>query len=183
MKLYILRNLGPDSNYSNLLSHPGPGWHYVFILSAASAAAITFASPVKTVWAKSEIFGTKNKCVWGNVLDDISMTLTQGSGCGIDYQNLLVFAIKLFWQFSFKKFGCVFSRSNTLGHIAGMFGPIDVKRKWSALVEYWVQYVSLTFDLTRDLDFGGFKVKFRNSYISGIVDLIDVKWKEGELIW
>ena len=30
---------------------------------------------------------------------------------------------------------------------------------------------------------GCFKVKFRNSSISGIVGLIDVKWKGSELIW
>ena len=56
-----------------------------------------------------------------------------------------------------------------------MVGPIDVKRKRVALVGYWVQYVTLTFDLTHDLDLGYFKVKFRNSSISGIVGLIDVK--------
>ena len=44
-------------------------------------------------------------------------------------------------------------------------------------------YFVLTFDLTQDLDLGCFKVKFRNSCISGIVDLIDVKWKGSELIW
>ena len=43
--------------------------------------------------------------------------------------------------------------------------------------------MTLTFDLTHDLDLGCFKVKFRNSSISGIVGLIDVKWKESELIW
>ena len=47
----------------------------------------------------------------------------------------------------------------------------------------WVQYVTLTFDLTHDLDLGCFKVKFRNSSISRIVGLIDVKWKGSELIW
>ena len=64
-----------------------------------------------------------------------------------------------------------------------MVGQIDVKRKGSALVGYWVQYVTLAFDLTHDLDLGCFKVKFRNSSISGIVGLIDVKWKWSELIW
>ena len=64
-----------------------------------------------------------------------------------------------------------------------MVGPIDVKRKGSASVGYWVQYVTLTFDLTHDLDLGCFKVKFRNSSISGIVGLIDVKLKRSELIW
>ena len=51
--------------------------------SAASAAAKTFPSHIKTVWAKPLIFGTKNIWVWGIVLDDLSMTLTQGHGCGI----------------------------------------------------------------------------------------------------
>ena len=64
-----------------------------------------------------------------------------------------------------------------------MVGPIDVKRKGSALVGYWVQYVTLTFDLTHYLYLGCFKVKFRNSSISGIVGLIDVKWKGSELLW
>ena len=54
-----------------------------------------------------------------------------------------------------------------------MVGPIDVKRKWSALVGYWVQYVILSFDLTHDLDLGCFKVKIRNNSITGIVGLID----------
>ena len=78
---------------------------------------------------------------------------------------------------------CFFKVKHYFGHISGMVGPIDVKRKWSALVGYWVQYVTLTFDLTHDLDLGCFKVKFRNSSISGIVGLIDVKWKQSELIW
>ena len=64
-----------------------------------------------------------------------------------------------------------------------MVGPIDVKQKGSALVGYWVQYVTLTFDLTHDLDLGCFKVKFRNSSISRIVGLINVKWEGSELIW
>ena len=64
-----------------------------------------------------------------------------------------------------------------------MVGPIDVKRKGSALVGYWVQYVTLIFHLTHDLDLGCFKVNFRNSSISGIVGLIDVKWNGNELIW
>ena len=64
-----------------------------------------------------------------------------------------------------------------------MVSPIDVKRKGSALVGYWVQYMTLTFDLTHDLDLGCLTVKFQNSSISGIVGLIDVKWKESELIW
>ena len=78
---------------------------------------------------------------------------------------------------------CFFKVKHYIGHISGMVGPIDVKRKGSALVGYWVQYVTLTFDLTHDIDLGCFNVKFRNSSISGIVGLIDVKWKGSELIW
>ena len=88
-----------------------------------------------------------------------------------------------FDKFSLKNFGCVFSRSNYFGRISWMVGPIDVKQKGDALVGYWVQYVTLTFDLTDNLDLGYFKVKFLNSSISGIVGLIDVKWKRSELIW
>ena len=55
--------------------------------SAACAATNTFPYHVKTVWAKPLIFGTKNIWVWGNVLDDVSMTLTQGHGCGINWQK------------------------------------------------------------------------------------------------
>ena len=55
--------------------------------SAASATAKTFPSHVKTVSAKPFIFGTNNKWVWGNVLDDLSMTLTQGHSCGVRYHK------------------------------------------------------------------------------------------------
>ena len=51
--------------------------------ASASATAKTFPSHVKTVGAKPLIFGTKNIWVWGIVLDDLSMTLTQGHGCAI----------------------------------------------------------------------------------------------------
>ena len=57
-----------------------------------------------------------------------------------------------------------------IGHISGMVGPIDMERKGGASIEYWVNYVTLTFDLTHDLDLIiFFKVKFQNSCISGIV--------------
>ena len=55
---------------------------------------------------------------------------------------------------------CFFKVKHYFGHISGIVGPIDVKRKGSALVGYWVQYVTLTFDLPHDLDLGCFKVKF-----------------------
>ena len=78
---------------------------------------------------------------------------------------------------------CFFKVKHYFGHISGMVRPIDVKQKGSASVGYWVQYVTLTFDLIHDLDLGCSKVKFRNSSIPGIVGLIDVKWKGSELIW
>ena len=85
-------------------------------------------------------------------------------------------------NFLYKFRMCFFKVKHYFGHISGIVGPIDVKRKGSASVGYWVQYVTLTFDLTHDLDLGYFKVKFWNSSISGIVGLIDVKWKGSELI-
>ena len=80
-----------------------------------------------------------------------------------------------FGKFSLKIRMCFFKVKHYFGHISGMVAPIDVKRKGSVLVGCWVQYVTLTFDLTHDLDLKCFKVKFRNSSISGIVGLIDVK--------
>ena len=70
----------------------------------------------------------------------------------------------LFWQIFFKNFGCAFSRSNTILAISQEW---LVRLMWSEkeapLVGHWVQYMTLTFDLTHDLDLGCFKVKFRNS--------------------
>ena len=87
-----------------------------------------------------------------------------------------------FGKFSLK-ISDVFFQGQTLFWPYLRNGWSDVKRKGSALVGYWVQYMTLTFDFTHDLDLGCFKVKFRNSSISGIVGLIDVKWKGSELIW
>ena len=88
-----------------------------------------------------------------------------------------------FGNFSLKNSDVYFKVKHYFGHITGMVCPIDVKRKGSALVGYWVQFAILTFDLTYDLGLGCFKVKFRNSSIPGIVSLIDVKWKQSDLIW
>ena len=49
-----------------------------------------------------------------------------------------------------------------------MVGLIDVKWIGGASVWYWVNYVTLTFDLTRGIDFWFFKFKFQNSCTSGI---------------
>ena len=58
-----------------------------------------------------------------------------------------------------------------------MVGLIDMKQKWSALVEYWINYVTTNFEHTYDLDHKFFKVKFWNYNISRVVGLIDVKRK------
>ena len=64
---------------------------------------------------------------------------------------------------------CFFKVKHSTRHISGMVGLIDGKWKGGASVGYWVNYVTLTFDLDRDLDLWFFKVKFQNSCISGIV--------------
>ena len=65
-----------------------------------------------------------------------------------------------------------------------MVCPIHVKREGGASVGYWVKYVTLTFDLTHDLDLWFFKVKFQNSCIWGIViSVIDMKQKEIKSVW
>ena len=55
---------------------------------------------------------------------------------------------------------CFFKVKHCIGHISGMVGPIDMKRKGGALVGYWVNYVTLTFDLTHDLDLVVSRSKF-----------------------
>ena len=50
--------------------------------------------------------------------------------------------------------------SNSIGHIVGLVGLIDIKQKGNALVDYWVNYVTLISDLTFDLEFGFFQVEF-----------------------
>ena len=39
-----------------------------------------------------------------------------------------------------------------------MVGPIDLKRKGSVWVGYWINCVTLNFDLIHDLDLESFKV-------------------------
>ena len=68
---------------------------------------------------------------------------------------------------------CFFRVKHSIGHISGMVGPIDVKRKGGASVEYWV---TLTFDFTHELDLWFFEVKFQNSCISGV--LIWLMWNK-----
>ena len=56
---------------------------------------------------------------------------------------------------------CFFKVKHFSGHISRMAGPIDVKRKGEASVGYWVNYVTLTFDLTHDLDLVVSRSKFQ----------------------
>ena len=62
---------------------------------------------------------------------------------------------------------------------ANLSGSIDMKQIGSALVGYWVNYATLTFDLTHNLGHVFFKATFRNSWIAGIVGLI--VWNEKEV--
>ena len=55
-------------------------------------------------------------------------------------------------------------------------------QKGSTSFGYWVYYVTLTFDLSEDLDLEFFNNKFLNSCTSVIIGLIDVKCKGIELI-
>ena len=47
-----------------------------------------------------------------------------------------------------------------LEHISGMVGAIDVEQKEGASVRYWVNHMTLTFDLTHDLDLVVSRSKF-----------------------
>ena len=83
--------------------------------------------------------------------------------------------------FSFKFRMCFFKVKHYFGDISGMVGPIDVKRKGSALVPYWVWYVTLTFDLTHDLYLGCFNVKFEIAVSQEL--LVWLMWNKKEANW
>ena len=51
---------------------------------------------------------------------------------------------------------CFFKVKHSFAHILGIVGPIDMKQKGSVSVGYRVNYVTLTFDLTYDLNLGFF---------------------------
>ena len=76
---------------------------------------------------------------------------------------------------------CLFKVKHYFGHISGMVGPIAVKRK--GVHRFDTGYNMWPWPLTSLMTLTLTKVKFRNSCISGIVGLIDVKWKGSELIW
>ena len=87
-----------------------------------------------------------------------------------------------FGKFSLKNLYVGFFKvKHYFGHISGMVGPIDVKRNGNASVGYWVQYVTVTFDLTHDLDLGCFKVKFEIALSQEL--LVWLMWNENEISW
>ena len=127
------------------------------------------------------IFGTKKVYVWKSVPDNLFMTLTKAIAVALINKNLLVcmikweanhcktwqiyppshgyYLIRLIWWFFFFFFHffsifqmCVFKVKYSIGHISGMVAPMDMKRKGSASVGYWVIYVTLPFDIIHDLD-------------------------------
>ena len=52
-----------------------------------------------------------------------------------------------------------FKVKHSIGHISGMVGMIDVKRKGDASVGYWVNHVILTSPMTLTFDFSGSNFK------------------------
>ena len=56
-------------------------------------------------------------------------------------------------------FNCFVKVKHTIGRNY-MVGPIDMRQKGNTLVRHWVNYVTLTTDLTFDLDLEFFKVEF-----------------------
>ena len=87
----------------------------------------------------------------------------------LDFRGILLETLFFLPNFLWIFWMCFFKVKRSIGHISGMVGPIGVKRKGGALVGYWVNYETLTFDLTHDLDLWFFKVKLQNSYISRMV--------------
>ena len=63
-----------------------------------------------------------------------------------------------------------------------MVGPIDVKQKGGASVGYWVNYVTLTYDLTHDLDLVVSRSKFEIALFEEWGGLIDMEQKGCESI-
>ena len=162
---------------------------FVSATSAASAAAKTFPSHVKTVWANlwylaqriygsGEMYWMTFPWPWHKVT---AAALLPWSWL-LSEKILEKFCWKLlFWQSFFKNFGCVFSRSNTILAISQEW---LVWLMWNEKEVHWLDtgyniwpwpltsLMTLTLDVSRS-----------NFEISGIVGLIDVKWKGSELIW
>ena len=74
---------------------------------------------------------------------------------------------------------CFFKVKHYFGHISGMVGLIEVKRKGNASVGYWVQCVTFTFDLTHDLDLGCSRSNFEIALSQEL--LVWLMWNENEV--
>ena len=76
---------------------------------------------------------------------------------------------------------CFFRVMHYFCHVSGMVGSIDVKRKGSALVGYWVQYVTLNFDLTLTLTLDISRSNFEIALSPEL--LVWLMWNEKEVSW
>ena len=135
--------------------------------ASASTAAKTYPSHVKIIWAKPLIFSTKNIWVWGNVLGDLSMTLTQGHRCGIDYQ----------------KFACLRDKVRTSHRITTKrcsFVALVMRITWLDFGEILLKVVMLANFLKK------FRCVFsRSNTILAISQewLVPLMWNEKEVHW
>ena len=75
---------------------------------------------------------------------------------------------------------CFFKVKHYFGHIPGMVVRLMWNEKEVHRLDTEYNMWPWPFYLTHDLDLVYFNVKFRNSCISGIVGLIDLKWKGSE---
>ena len=112
--------------------------------ASASAAAKTFPSHIKIVWAKPFIFGTNNIWVWGNVLDYLSMTLTQGHGCGVDWH----------------KFACLHDRVRTTHRSTTKLGSFVA----NVMVIFWLDFGEIVLET---VIFGKFSLKIWDVFFQG----------------
>ena len=89
----------------------------------------------------------------------------------------------IFLRIFFKNFGCVFSTPNTFLVISQEWlVELMWNKKEVHQLDIWYTMWLWTLNLTHDLDLWCCLVKFWNSCISGVVGLIDLKWKGSELI-
>ena len=155
-----------------VIKSPQSGWLYVFS-SFPPPPQQLLPLTSKPFELNLKIFGTKNIWVWGNVLDDLSVTLTQGHGCSIDYQ----------------KFACLRDKVRTTHRITTKHGSaiaLVMVITWLDFGEVLLETLILANFLWKNSDVFNFlwkirmcffKAKHYFGHISGIVGPIDVKWK------
>ena len=112
---------------------------------------------------------------WKPHCSDVIMGKCIGYSLGHAYhvvKFLAEFCWKLFWHFIFSKCTMCFRGETFWGMLVWL-----TWNEGCESVGYWVNYVTLTFDLTHDLDLEFFNVKIWNSSISDIDGPIGVKQK------